>query len=102
MKKEMSPAMVAVAVVLLLFLVGGIYYRTLGSGSAAGMSKAASPYGLPTSAADFQKPIPSGSGVNAITGEPLSDTAKQAAAARATAQTIQPPRMTSSGAQNAR
>jgi hypothetical protein len=102
MKKEVSPGMVAVAVALLLCLVGGIYYRTLGGGSGARPSNIASPYGLPTSAADFQRPLPTGSGINSITGEPLSATARQAAAERTMRSGSLPPRVSSSGTQEDR
>jgi len=79
MKKEVSPAMLVAAVVVALVVIGGLYYKTLGPGSRSAQSQAASPQGIPTSAADFQRPSLTGSGVNAITGEPLSASAKEAA-----------------------
>ena len=80
MKKEVTPATLAIAAVVILGLIGGIYYTTLGAGGQSRKSDIASPHGLPQSAADFQKPRPTGSGRNSITGEPLSATAKNAAA----------------------
>jgi hypothetical protein len=79
MKKEVSPAMVVAAVVVALAVIGGLFYKTLGPGARSAQSKAASPQGIPTSAADFQRPRLTGSGVNSITGEPLSASAQQAA-----------------------
>jgi hypothetical protein len=79
MKKEVSPAMLIVAVAVAVAVIGGLYYKTLGPGARSAQSKAASPQGIPTSAADFQRPRLTGSGVNSITGEPLSTTAQQAA-----------------------
>jgi hypothetical protein len=80
MKKEITPAMLVIAAVVVLGVVGGLYYTTLGAGGQSRQSNVASPYGLPKSAADFQKPVPTGSGRNSITGEPLSETATKAAA----------------------
>jgi hypothetical protein len=79
MKKEVSPAMLVAAVIVAVALIGGLYYKMIGPGSQSAQSKAASPQGIPTSAADFQRPRLTGSGVNSITGEPLSASAKQAA-----------------------
>jgi hypothetical protein len=81
MKKEVSPAMLVVAIVVAVALIGGLYYKMLGPGAQSAQSKAASPQGIPTSGADFQRPHLAGSGVNAITGEPLSASAKEAAQA---------------------
>ena len=77
MKKEVSPTILAIGLVVALAIVGGMFYATLGAG--AGRSKVASPYGIPTSAADFQRPKPTGSGINAITGERLPETATRTA-----------------------
>jgi flagellar basal body-associated protein FliL len=71
MKKEIKPVIIIVALIAVVALVGGLYYAMMGSGSGGGMSKVASPYGLPKSASDFQRPLPTGSGINAITGEVL-------------------------------
>lgn len=71
MKKELNPTMIIVAVVAVVAVLGGLYYMVLGPGSGPGKSKVASPYGLPTSAEDFKKPLPTGSGRNTITGEAL-------------------------------
>jgi hypothetical protein len=78
MKQQVSPAVIAVAVVVVLALLGGLYYKFLGPGSVSAQSEVASPYGLPKSPSDFKTPPQGGSGINTITGEPLSESAKKA------------------------
>jgi hypothetical protein len=91
MKKEVSPTMLIVAVAVAVAVIGGLYYKTLGPGARSAQSKAASPQGIPTSAADFQRPRLTGSEVNSITGEPLSASAQQAAKAPAFGGPTNPP-----------
>jgi hypothetical protein len=76
MKKQVSPALIAAAVVLGLILLGGLYYKFLGGGSVSQESAVASPYGMPKSGEGFKTPPPGGSGINTITGEPLSASVK--------------------------
>ncbi len=65
MKREVNPVMIVVAVVIVLVLLGGLYYKFLGPGSDQ-KSDVASPYMKP-----FAMPAGNGSGRNGITGEPL-------------------------------
>ncbi len=71
MKREVSPGIIVVAVVVALALLGGLYYKFMGAGSVSQKSDVASPYGLPTSAGNYNGPRLPLTGRNAITGEPL-------------------------------
>ena len=77
MKKNVSPAMIAIVAVIAIFVIGGLYYKFIGGGSHTAQSAVASPYGLPKDGADFATPPPGGSGVNTITGEPLTASVKE-------------------------
>lgn len=76
MKREVSPGILIAAVVIALVVIGGLYYKYVGSGSSE-PSAVASPYGLPKPGEGFKTPPPGGSGINTITGEPLSDAVKE-------------------------
>jgi len=70
MKREVTPTMILVGAVIALMVLGGLYYRFLGSNTNQ-KSEVASPYGLPKPGEGFKTPPPEGSGRNTITGEPL-------------------------------
>lgn len=77
MKKNVSPAALMIVIVIALIIVGGLYYKFVGGGSRSVDSAVASPYGLPKDGAGFDTPPPGGSGINTITGEPLSASVKE-------------------------
>lgn len=77
MKKNVSPAMIVIAMVIAIFVIGGLYYKFIGGGSQSSQSTVASPYGLPKDGAGFATPPPGGSGINTITGEPLTASVKE-------------------------
>ncbi len=77
MKKSVSPAMIAIATAIALVVICGLYYKFMGSGATPSKSAVASPYGLPKAGEGFATPPPGGSGVNTITGEPLSSSVKE-------------------------
>jgi hypothetical protein len=73
MKREVSSAMIVVGVVAILVLLGGLYYKFLGPGSATHPRDVShlAPSEL------FKLPEPGHNGVNTITGEPLSSDTKE-------------------------
>lgn len=77
MKRDVSPGMIIAAVVIALLVVGGLYYKFVGGGADSKESAVASPYGLPKPGEGFKTPPPGSSGVNTITGEPLSNSVKE-------------------------
>ena len=61
MKRDVSPSLIIVGVVITRIMLGGLYYRFMGAGSAAKESAVASPYGLPKPGEGFKTPPPGGS-----------------------------------------
>ena len=79
MKNKAAPAVIVLAVVAVLLVVGGLYYKYVGPGANT-KSQVASPFGLPTGPDAFSKPLPTQStGRNAITGEALDPATHNAA-----------------------
>jgi len=80
LKKPRSMAVIVATMAVVLLVMAGLFFG-LENRESNSKSTMASPYGMPTSGAGFKRPTSPGSGVNAITGEPLSNSAKEYEAA---------------------